>query len=133
MRESEPHNSTPLSPVGQEGKEVNWMADELPVHYRGGVGKSDLSELVGGYMFIKVAPPNPPSPTRGEGGLRLGSREPQVHNRSSAMTQELWHLSPKNLGPPNFCVTKLKMKAFQFDTTPLKICSKITTIWYVYR
>ena len=46
------------------------VADELPVHYRGGVGKSDLSELVGGYVYQSSPPnpPNPPSPTGGKGG-----------------------------------------------------------------
>ncbi len=49
-------------------------------------------------------------------------RKPQVpefiNNRSSAMTQELWQLSPKKLGPPNFCVKTLKprkTKAFPFN------------------
>jgi len=38
-----------------------------------GVGKSELSELVGGYDLQSRPPhpPHPPSPTRGEGGLRL--------------------------------------------------------------
>ena len=41
------------------------------------------------------------------------------------MTQELWHLSPKNLGPPNFCVKKLKMKAFQLLLPPLKFALRL--------
>ena len=45
------------------------VADELPVHYRGGVGKSDLSELVGGYVY-QSSPPQPPQPPLpgGKGG-----------------------------------------------------------------
>ena len=41
------------------------------------------------------------------------------------MTQELWHLSPKNLGPPNFCVKKIKMKAFQLLLPPLKFALRL--------
>ena len=41
------------------------------------------------------------------------------------MTQELWHLSPKNLGPPTFCVKKLKMKAFQLLLPPLKFALRL--------
>ena len=41
------------------------------------------------------------------------------------MTQELWHLSPKNLGPPNFYVKKLKMKAFQLLLPPLKFALRL--------
>ena len=43
------------------------VADELPVHYRGGVGKSDLSELVGGYVY-QSSPPQPPQPPLPHGG-----------------------------------------------------------------
>ena len=41
------------------------------------------------------------------------------------MTQELWHLAPKKLGPPNFCVKKLKMKAFQLLLPPLKFALRL--------
>ena len=51
------------------------VADELPVHYRGGVGKSDLSELVGGYVY-QSSPPNPPNPPSPTGGRAAKIRQP---------------------------------------------------------
>ncbi len=41
------------------------------------------------------------------------------------MTQELWHLSPKKLGPPIFCSKKLRMKAFQLLLPPLKFALRL--------
>ena len=70
------------------------VADELPVHYRGGVGKSDLSELVGGYVY-QSSPPNPPCCTNTISLLCILT--------STLTTPRLCHMSlPQNILSPSF-------------------------------